>query len=88
MSFKNHCVRQKQHLTSHTDFTQNCYAIPLLFIQITKVINLFGKPLLHFPLILPVVAILFKRGQVWHFYTDVTNINISWDLWKIHILYS
>lgn len=47
-----------------------------------------GKRLLHFPLVLPGVAMLFKSGQVWHFYTDVTNINISWDLWQIHILYS
>lgn len=39
-------------------------------------------------LVLPGVAMLFKSGQVWYFYTDVTNINISWDLWKIHILYS
>lgn len=43
------------------------------------------------PWILPgsgLFNVLFKRGQVWRFYTDVTNVNISWDLRKIHILYS
>lgn len=89
----------KATLNFHTDFTRLLYST-LTSIQEQKLrlsSSIFGKQLhgkLRWlsPWVLPGSGLfnffLFKRGQVWHFYTDVTNVNISWDLRKIHILYS
>lgn len=31
--------------------------------------------------------LLFKRWQVWHFYADVSNVDVLGHFWQVHVLY-